>query len=368
VKTLPWSLWWGRVAALWILLAIMPVHAATPAAADPGADESAQLLNPDNELRLGEPPDPSGPTPVHVGLFVSDLRDIDALSSSYHLRGVLSISWTDPRLAFDPAVEGVAEKIYFGQDADRLAQQIWTARGFPANQLEEVKITERVYSIGADGTVRGDSNVSLRLAANYDLRRFPFDQQTLVLEIESFAWNDSQVVFVADAGATGFDVEFDTPEWQITNVSASEESVPVVRSSKPFSRLTLAIDIERKVGFYLWKILLPLLIIVALSWSVFWMVEDKFGVRVRASATGVLTIVAFQFVASQNLPRIGYLTLMDKIMVISFLLLTTTVLQSYIVSRYQDGNPAKALLIDRHSRWIFPLSYLGLLAWVALSS
>jgi predicted ABC-type sugar transport system permease subunit len=97
------------------------------------------------------------------------------------------------------------------------------------------------------------------------------------------------------------------------------------------------------------------------------MVDDKFGVRVRASATGILTIVAFQFVASQNLPRIGYLTVMDKVMVISFLLLAITVLQSYVVSRYQGTHPARALQIDIASRWIFPLAYFGLLAGVLLA-
>jgi DNA ligase (NAD+) len=81
-----------------------------------------------------------------------------------------------------------------------------------------------------------------------------------------------------------------------------------------------------------------------------------------------LTIVAYQFVASQNLPRVGYLTLMDKIMVISFLLLGVTVLESYIVSRYQADNPERAHSIDRAARWVFPLSYATLIAIVVLTA
>ena len=156
------------------------------------------------------------------------------------------------------------------------------------------------------------------------------------------------------------------PEWTILGVAAREAQVDVVRSSRPFSRLILTIDIERKSGFYLWKVLLPLLLIVALSWSIFWMVGERFAARVRMSATGILTVVAFQFVASQNLPRVGYLTLMDKIMVISFLLLAITVLESYIVSRFDEEQRNQALRIDRAARWIFPLGYVGLIVLILL--
>ncbi len=145
-------------------------------------------------------------------------------------------------------------------------------------------------------------------------------------------------------------------------------TVDVIRADKPFSRLTLAIDIKRKSGFYLWKILLPLLIIVMLSWSVFWMVEENFGMRVRLAATGVLTVVAYQFAVAKDLPRVGYLTLMDKITVISFMLLATTVMESYIASRVRADDPDKALRIDRAARWIFPLSYAALILVVFISS
>jgi len=352
------------VAGLCWLSQLLMSAPALSAEAAVAAQQSA--VTPDNERPLLTPPDKNNPTPVHVGLFVEDLRDVDAITSSFSFRGVLTNSWHDPRLAFDPAVEGVTEKIYYGEEALALAEKIWSPRSFPVNQVDQVQITERVFRIEPDGTVHGDANFGLRLAAKFDLRRFPFDQQQLTLEVESFSWDASQLVYVADDSTTGFDDEFEIPEWTIADVSAYEEKVSVVRSTEPFSRLVLTIDLDRQSGFYLWKILLPLLIIVALSWSVFWMVEDRFGMRVRVSATGILTIVAFQFVASQNLPRIGYLTLMDKVMVISFLLLAVTVLQSYIVSRFQDGHPQTALRIDVVSRWLFPLAYVALMSGVLL--
>lgn len=359
--------WLGTLIAITCLL--LPV--ATPAAAERPvtcAGEPRLVDGPPAETDLRTPPDPDRPTPVRVGLFVEDLRDIDAVQASYRFRGVITISWCDPRLAFDPRVVGLDEQVFFGPAAEAEIERIWTTRGFPVNQVDEIRVTERVVRMRHDGTVSADLNITLRLGADYDLRRFPFDKQRLTLQVESFLWNARQVVFVADDTTTGFADDFQIPEWTIAGVQAHVETVDVIRSSEPFSRLVLAIDIKRKSGFYLWKVLLPLLLIVALSWSVFWMVEEKFGIRVRTSATGVLTVVAYQFVASQDLPRVGYLTLLDKIMVISFVLLAVTVVESYIVSRYQADDPDRARRIDRMARWIFPLGYAGLIGFVFLGA
>ena len=140
----------------------------------------------------------------------------------------------------------------------------------------------------------------------------------------------------------------------------------VMRSNTPVSRYTLEIEIARKSGFYLWKVFLPLVVIVALSWSVFWMTGERFSARSRISATGVLTIVAYQFVFAENLPRVGYLTLLDQVMIGSFGLLAVTVLESLLVDRANRDDPAKAIRIDHTSRWLFPAVYAAMLAAIAL--
>jgi len=310
------------------------------------------------------PPSSDHPTEVHVGLYVNDLLYIDEVQSSYEFRGVVTVSWCDPRLAFEPTDEEGGEKIYVEEEVEKLTDTMWWPDTFAFNQLDAPEIMERAMRISADGTVHHDLNAAIRLSSRYDLKRFPFDRQRLSLVVESFTWSADELVFVDDAATTGFADDFDMPEWDLLGVSASADQVDVVRSTRPFSRLTLNIDIERRSGFYLWKVLLPLLIIVALSWSVFWMDDERFGARVRMSATGILTVVAYQFVASQNLPRIGYLTVMDKITVISFLLLATTVLESYVVSRYAEQDHDKAMRIDRIARWAFPASFLLLIAAV----
>ena len=146
------------------------------------------------------------------------------------------------------------------------------------------------------------------------------------------------------------------------------ESSRALRSASAFSRIVLEIDVAREWGFYLWKIMLPLVIIVALSWSIFWMTDESIAGRTRITATGVLTIVAYQFVVGEDLPRIAYLTLLDKVMILSFVLLAVTVVQSLIVAQYQQVDMPRAKRIDRFSRLLFPGTYLALLLLVLAAS
>jgi hypothetical protein len=94
-----------------------------------------------------------------------------------------------------------------------------------------------------------------------------------------------------------------------------------------------------------------------MSWCVFWMVDEGFGPRTRVTTTGVLTIVAYQFAIARDIPKVAYLTLFDSVMVISFTLIATTVVESLIVSRVGERDPELAVRIDRASRIVFPLVY-----------
>jgi hypothetical protein len=343
-------------------------NAVSPAACsqvDYGRSASRAARNP-NGIGVTEPPNPNGPTIVGVGFFVNDIRGIDPVRDEFQFRGHVQLLWCDPRLAFDPKVEGQQERVLTGDQVTQQAKQMWFASGYPVNKVGEPDFSERVLRIRYDGTVEQSINVSVPLATHYDLRRFPLDHQTLVLQVESYLWDRDRLRFVHDATISGFGDEISLPEWDIVGVTGHVDDTRVTRSDTPFSRYTLEIEIARKPGFYLWKVFLPLIVIVALSWSIFWMTDERFSARSRISATGVLTIVAYQFVFAENLPRVGYLTLLDLVMIGSFGLLAVTVLESLFVDGANRHDPTRAARIDKISRWLFPAVYALMLAMIAL--
>jgi hypothetical protein len=312
------------------------------------------------------PPNPNGPTTVGVGFFVNDIRGIDPVRDEFQFRGYVRVLWCDPRLAFDPEIEGQSELVFTGEQAERQFKQMWFPSGYPVNKVGETKLSERVLQIRHDGTIESSINVSVLLATHFDLRRFPIDRQILELQVESYVWSRDQLQFIHDATISGFSDGIEIPEWNIHAVNGRVNEITAMRSDTPFSRYTLEIEIARKPGFYVWKVFLPLIVIVALSWSVFWMTDERFSARSRISATGVLTVVAYQFVFAENLPRVGYLTLLDQVMIGSFGLLAVTVLESLLVDRANREEPEKAIRIDRTSRWLFPAVYAVMLAAITL--
>ena len=44
----------------------------------------------------------------------------------------------------------------------------------------------------------------------------PFDAQAFDLEFQSFLWDRHDVVFVVNEEQTGFDPDYETPEWSVT--------------------------------------------------------------------------------------------------------------------------------------------------------
>jgi hypothetical protein len=200
---------------------------------------------------VSTPPNPEGPTVVGMAFYTKELRGIDAVQDEYTFRGYVRSTWCGPRLAFDLAEAGSDTRATFGAAADRAVTKIWSPSAFPVDEVEGFKVLDRELSVSHDGTVRNNINLSVRIAADFDLLRFPFDRQRLELAVESFRWPEGDLVFVADPDATGFARDFSMPEWRITRVGTRTEASSALRSTEPFSRLVLEIDVKRKGGSYL---------------------------------------------------------------------------------------------------------------------
>jgi TRAP-type C4-dicarboxylate transport system permease large subunit len=169
------------------------------------------------------------------------------------------------------------------------------------------------------------------------------------------------VELVTDPDRMGFAPEFALAEWDVEAIDSRVENVLRVRDDIPFSNINYEIRIQRQSGYYLWKIFLTVIIIVSLTWVVFWMSDERLGRRAGISSSGILTVIAYQFVTSATLPRVSYLTVADRVMTVSIITIAATMVVSIIVDRVDFENQAAKLRIDRACRWIFPVAYLSML-------
>jgi len=355
-----------RILALSTLL-VFPFH-------DAVAAELACDGNPRNEQStiqsVGsnsiDPPPGDSATVIDIGVQLMALSDIDVIRSRFAFEGYAVFTWCDPRQAFDASVEERPSKVFFGDKATGDYANIWIPDVSIANSTGKAVSTARRLEIHSDGTIQLSGFFNSVVATRFDLRAFPFDRQTLSIEMESFTFNRDVVQLRPIDHLVGFKDDLYLPEWQVKSVTASAIEEVQVRDRVPFSRVSFDVSIQRETGYYLFKLSVPLMLIVMLSWTVFWMKGESLAGRMRISSTAFLTIVAYQFAVSGSLPKVAYLTLMDKLMIASFFLIALTALENMVAVLMSERNPERASYLDRQSRWIFPLTYLATIVIVAV--
>lgn len=317
---------------------------------------------------LSPPPVESGPVIVEGWFDVREINRIADESELFDFTGVLILRWMDPRNAFDPAHVGVEEKVFQGTYQFDEVSPGWYPQVVLANDGGACSVGGVVQRVSPDGTSVLVTQITATAKSPMNMRRYPFDRHQLRAVFEILGFARDEVAFVANQELSERPpTRLQVPQWQIVAASNAVESASSPDHADPFvaSQLVLSID-ARRVPFYVMRlVVLPLVVIVMLSFSVFWMDRSSLGDRINVSFIGILTGVAYQIVMSQSLPRISYITLIHGFLTLSFVTMVATVVINLLVgSMDKRGRHATGDRIDLRCRWLFPLAYLTMLVTI----
>ena len=119
------------------------------------------------------------------------------------------------------------------------------------------------------------------------------------------------------------------------------------------------IDIQRDYWYALRLVALPVMLFVMMSWSVFWMDRSSLGDRMDISFIGILTVVAYQIMSSESLPKISYVTVLMSFMIISFMMMCASIVVNLRVAALDNSSrQAQGDRVDRLCRVLFPVGYV----------
>jgi hypothetical protein len=323
----------------------------------PAAEAGAPFL-------LG-PPSPDGAVVVRVGFRLSEVNDIDEERETLGFAGVLSMRWHDPRQAFDPAELGVAERIYQGAYQFNEVFTGWWPQLVLANESGTYDRQGVLLRIQPDGSMIYMEAVTAVVKTRMALQRFPFDRQHFEAIFGVLGFDESQIVLEADPltssdrAVRGARIsQWQTPE---VSVSARKYDFNPLGRDVPVTAFVVGFDMARQPGFMLRLVVFPLVVLVVLSWSVFWMDRASLGDRMDISFLGILTIVAYQIMFGDILPKISYTTLIHAFLFISFVTMGASVGVNLLVAHVdRQGKAERGDRIDRRCRVYFPLVYFGL--------
>ena len=99
--------------------------------------------------------------------------------------------------------------------------------------------------------------------------------------------------------------------------------------------MLIELEIERKHGYYIFKVILPMLLILMVCWSVVWVDPRELEARLTITIVCLLSLIAYNFVIDSELPKLEYLTVLDWIILISYVYATIPNFLSVISFRVQ---------------------------------
>ena len=105
----------------------------------------------------------------------------------------------------------------------------------------------------------------------------------------------------------------------------------------------MTFSFQRRLGFYLLQVYVPDVLIVLISWIVFWLVPDDPGGRLTIGVTTILTIMFLCGAVNASMPPVSYAKAMDWYLMVSFAFVFLSVIESLVVSLISSRPIGKTL-------------------------
>lgn len=193
----------------------------------------------------------------------------------------------------------------------------------------------------------------LTLTAPYDLSNFPFDSQTLPLEIAHTNKNSTHVMLVPDTRHmetvpvkdikpqewtyTGRRVFSDLYRYDSTFGDPDYRMGTGYKSPVYFSTVNLEIGIKRMLKPYLFTFFLPLLIILGIILIILWVPLDQFAPRINATISGLIGVLVYHMSQKNSFPKVGYTMSADYYFLVAYAFVVAMIFNIIFIQTLQSA-------------------------------
>ena len=218
-------------------------------------------------------------------------------------------------------------------------------------QKKIFKITPYKKSINDyDGLrIEAETTNVQRVKNYYNLRSFPFDKQTLKYTIVNDNYDLTKRLITAQSFTyktlDNFIKNDDIPGWEKKSFNIKKFFYRQTTDAENTARdgIQIQIELERKHGYYIFKVIFPIVLILTVCWSVVWINPKEIEARLTITIVCLLSLIAYNFVIDEELPKLEYLTVMDWIVLTSYVYATIP----NFLSIYSFANRTNVLVTDK---------------------
>ena len=233
--------------------------------------------------------------------------------------------------------------------------------------------TDKTFSTGTFAGVA-------RIKSDFDLKKFPFDEQELKIEFYppySIEYNDDKnypkpfVTLFQSRSNVYLDIEKYKnnnylKEWTVVNTKV-ENYIKREKTTSNFEkdkivelvedRINVSLIVKRNINYFIFKIIIPVFLILTISWSVMWIPPNQVESRLTTSIVALLALIAYNFVFNEDIPKLSYLTSLDRYILLSYLFCAIPTFLTVYFSRITKKDYKIALEINKKSRLIGIIIY-----------
>jgi len=320
-------------------------------------------------------------------IVINNFKNIDSKRGHFEMNYLFSYYWQSPELAL------IAEKLmkdlilkedlyeinYCEISTDKFSDlQLWNPSLNFTNILSESSDeSSDIYLFEYyPPTENEESNFYITyqwigtslLYSKFDFTAFPFDSQILTLELANTRDEvtiDDQSLFSMFV-ASDFSAISKVPDWDMV----SKEVVPTHFYDDYWSdsraKYILQLRVERNNFYYIYKIIVPIMIILIIAWSSLWISPNELQARLTVTIVCLLSLIAYNYTYDKDLPKLDYATLMDYFILLAYLFAAVpSLIAIYAHNIYQvSGNLASP--IDTKARYLGPIIFMVLVFVISL--
>lgn len=285
-------------------------------------------------------PAQSAPDTVRIGVFVNDIYDINLNENSFSIQCWVWFNYTNPELN-------------------------------PLESLEIPNAKEVGYSLDfreeKNGVQWAGKKIHAVVKKNWDIRRFPFDEQYMTLEFEDSDKDIATLVYAADTANTKPDASLALTNWKIQRFGITTETKkynstygdPGLSEGSEYPHASLTVHIKRESWGLFFSLFTGLYVAFFISSLVFFIdpvdVDPRFGLSVG----GLFAAVGNKYIVDSILPQSTTFTLVDKLHILTYIFLLLCIVLSVIsLQIWKNGDKSRSARFDRRAYFIIVSLYM----------
>jgi hypothetical protein len=294
----------------------------------------------------------AAPAPVEVSVYIVQIQHLSTTEETVDVDVWVSGYWRDPKI--DPISNLVAVN-----EVSSTLREVLPAR---PQRLRDGRFRQALH-------IRGTFDQSA------DLGDYPFDTQTLRVSFEERSFDAHRIVMVA-----GRPPIYADPGIHLAGFSIGKPALKLRTHVYPpnfrgatghaaFAQVTAALPITRPVAGALVTTFVPIAIVLLSAALMFALRPEYVEARVGVGITTLLTLVALQLVETAQLPVLGYATVLEVILIASYVFVLVAIAlvarTSWLIK--QDDGIARAVRFDRRAIVLLLACYAAVVTIVLIA-